>query len=302
MVQGAVEDPLTIPKLQVFITVSRVLKPYLQLFQRIDPMIPFVADELFNMTKAVMAKFVKKEVLEKASTPTKLANVDLSKSNYLLPPKKVVIGFAAVDDMESKKQLSARDVLQFQPECLSFMKELTKKLQQRSPLKYPIVRYLVSLDPRYMATKPSATAEQFEKLLQKLYELLPQTAENCDIILQQYKQFVDEVQKYHKEQFLGFCIAEDPLDSLLYSHVGDAKPQYAALWDTNEDAAHPVPWTVRGWAGFFTEQRHHGYEYAARNPYELSLSVWWFATSLRPGHWLCQPWDVEPLQACPLKV
>ena len=235
VVQGAVKDPLTIPKLQVFIMVSRVLKPYLQLFQRIDPMIPFMADELFKMTKAVMAKFVKKEVVEKASTPLKLAHVDLSKSDNLFPPNKVVIGFAAkaaVDDMESKKQLSARDVLQFQSECLSFMKELTAKLQQRSPLKYPIVRYLVSLDPRYMATKPSAAAEQFEKLLQKLYELRLQTAENCDIILQQYKQFVDEVQKYHKEQFLGFRIAEDPLDSLLYSHVGDAKPQYAALWDT----------------------------------------------------------------------
>ena len=67
-------------------------------------MIPFMADELVKMTKAVMAKFVKKEVLEKASTPTKLAHVDLSKSDNLLPPNKVVIGFAAkaaVDDMES---------------------------------------------------------------------------------------------------------------------------------------------------------------------------------------------------------
>ena len=83
-----------------------------------------------------------------------------------------------------------------------------------------------------MATKPSAAAEQNEKLLQKLYAFSLKTAENCDIILQQYKQFVDEVQKYHKEQFLGFRLAEDPLYSLLYSHVGDAKPQYAALWDT----------------------------------------------------------------------
>ena len=88
----------------------------------------------------------------------------------LLELKKVEKGFAVkalVEQVEKSKKVSRLQSLEFSEECL-FFKSLTLKLLERNPLKYPVVRYISSLDPRRIGLDPQTALSYFEKLLANL--------------------------------------------------------------------------------------------------------------------------------------
>ena len=81
-VKEHVLDPLSTAKLQFFITIAKVLTPFLKKFQSEEPMLPFVAEELYTILWTLLGKFIKKSVLDEATTATKLSKIDvLSKEN-----------------------------------------------------------------------------------------------------------------------------------------------------------------------------------------------------------------------------
>ena len=52
--QEAIQDPLTTAKLQFFITQAQLLKPYLKKYQSESPMMPFMAEDLYNILESTM--------------------------------------------------------------------------------------------------------------------------------------------------------------------------------------------------------------------------------------------------------
>ena len=116
--------------------------------------------------------------------------------------------------MERKKKASDRQMFEFQNECLIFLQPLVAKLLERCPLQYPVVRYLVCLDPRCMVAKPGQAIQRMTQLLKQ------KSADDCDAIIRQYKTFIAEVDTHLKEDFSAFKHTEDEIDTVLFTYLG----------------------------------------------------------------------------------
>ena len=75
-VASACDDILIEAKLEFFVAVAKPLREFLLKFQTEAPMTPFLALSLKNLLLAIMGRFLKKEVLEKADTFKKLSTID----------------------------------------------------------------------------------------------------------------------------------------------------------------------------------------------------------------------------------
>lgn len=82
-------DPLILVKFQILKELASKLNAFLVCFQTDSPMIPFMSDSLESIIRSIIKRFVLKGVLEKASTPYKLININLDCLENLLPVEQV---------------------------------------------------------------------------------------------------------------------------------------------------------------------------------------------------------------------
>ena len=163
-VRSAVQNHLTIAKLQFFVSTAAIMKPYLQVFQSDAPLLPFVISELHSLLQTLMGKFVKREELEAADSLYKIAKLNVSHAASHVAPSEIDIGFAAkatVDKALREKRVSQLQVLEFRKECEVMLQTTVSKMQERSPLKYNLARKLVSMDPRLMVSNPDNATKMF---------------------------------------------------------------------------------------------------------------------------------------------
>ena len=57
-------------------------------------MLPFMAEYLQDILHTILERFIKKNVMDKATSMAKLAKVDINEKENLLPAKNFDIGFA----------------------------------------------------------------------------------------------------------------------------------------------------------------------------------------------------------------
>ena len=134
-------------------------------------MLPFMAEYLQDILHTILERFIKKSAMGKATSMAKLAKVDVNEKENLLPAKNVDIGFAtrkSIGDVQAKQKVSDRQVFEFKSDWLAFLQSLATKLLERCPLQYPVVRYLVCLDPRIMVSKPDQAIRKMTQLLEKV--------------------------------------------------------------------------------------------------------------------------------------
>lgn len=187
------------------------------------------------------------------ATAVKLVKIDVMKKDNIVLPKKVDTGFAAkmlVQEIEAKKQASPLQIFEFYNGCISFYQQLSRKLMERSPLQYAIVRHSVSLNPNFMVAKPDSSSERFSNLLKSLIlkKLISHTM--ADVALQQYKKLSFEVTGLEPKAMYSFlldfvCIGgnrwkyvngewvsggkpEPPVPSCVYIHPDS--PNFGAHW------------------------------------------------------------------------
>ena len=70
------QDPLTVTKLEFFISVAKQLQPFLLKFQTDAPMAPFLGQSLKDLLLTLMGRFTKKYVLEQTDSYPKLAALE----------------------------------------------------------------------------------------------------------------------------------------------------------------------------------------------------------------------------------
>ena len=192
-IKEACEDPLTVTKLEFFISVAKQLQPFLLKFQTNVPMAPFLGQSLKNLLLTLMGRFIKKDVLEQADSYPKLAAIDPCDKKNQVHCKHVEFGFAARRSLKSvtdNKIISELAVLTFKTECVQLLSVMTAKLVVRCPLKYPRVTYLSSLNPPKMISSASDVTAKFEKILQILMNGDWRSAGECDDLLSKYKAFL----------------------------------------------------------------------------------------------------------------
>ena len=94
-IKEACEDPLTVTKLELFISVAKQLQPFLLKFQTDAPMTPFFGQSLNDLLLTLVGRFIKKNVLVQADSYLNLAAIDPCDKKKQVHCKHVEFGFAA---------------------------------------------------------------------------------------------------------------------------------------------------------------------------------------------------------------
>ncbi len=224
-VQNGCDDILMECKLIFFNFVGRLVKPFLEKYQTQAPMVPFLSKDLENLHNTLMSLFMKPEAVKKYGTAAKMAKLDGKElDKHLLSARKTNIGFETSQKLEralANKRISELDALKFRGDCQLFLKSMTSKLLEKSPLKYDIVRHASSLDPAKV--KDLDAPDIFRDLLFVLQNAKLRDGPDCDLLLQQYRSFGQEIPHYEKsmrlDKFYYGCLANRPEYTLLWKVV-----------------------------------------------------------------------------------
>ena len=94
------QDLLMTAKLHFFAFIATILKPFLVLFQTENPMLPFMYNELYHVSKRLIALMYKKEKIDETKTVSKAMKEDWlkNKNNHIND-----IEAAAKDDLSKAK-------------------------------------------------------------------------------------------------------------------------------------------------------------------------------------------------------
>jgi hypothetical protein len=141
-VMDATRDALFQPRLHTFLSIARQLQPFLTLYQTDRPMIPFMADDLNNLLRALMKRFVKSDVLRSADSLSLLIKVDVNKHENHHTYSKIDVGFAAdkkLKELQVTKKVSDRQLLEYRMEVKDFLVAVVAKILDKAPIKYPVV-------------------------------------------------------------------------------------------------------------------------------------------------------------------
>ena len=95
----------------------------------------------------------------------------------------------------------------------------------KCPISYSLVRNLSSLDPKKMATDPDGCRSKFKKVISFLAASNKVREDECDMILEQYTTFLDNIPSFGSDQFKTFnhSLECNRLDELLISHMSETK-------------------------------------------------------------------------------
>ena len=237
VIKEAVDDKLILAKLQYFKCTASQLQPFLTNYQTDKPLVCFLATDLSTFLRDLMRRFIKDDVLSKATKVEKLMLVDVEDKSNNKSYKKIDVGFCtenALKDARAKAQkegssISDKQLMAFRLECKSFLIAILKKLVLKCPLSYSLVRNMVALDPREMATNPNSCREKFKKIQTVPVNSNKVRDENCDNVLQQYSNFLDRVPVIGSEIFSSFNPNVHRVDEFFSTYMSGEN--YVALFD-----------------------------------------------------------------------
>ena len=213
--QAATKEPLFTAKVALFVTLAKVLDPLLTRFQTDKPMLPFLATETKKILKDLLLRFIKRESV-KDLTLFGLLKLDLEDSDLYVVPKNIDIGFKAdqyLKEIILNKKVSDRQILEFRMESRAFMKSLVKKLLDKAPVNYSLVRNIQCLDPVHMSEYPDDCKLKMKRVLSTLVACKRVQSNKCDDILIQFTSFLDQVEEL--EEYVNFNMDQDRLDAFL---------------------------------------------------------------------------------------
>ncbi|XP_030196025.1 uncharacterized protein LOC115548177 isoform X1 [Gadus morhua] len=171
-IEAAKQDPLILPKLQFFMAISRTFTPFLTKYQTDAPVMPFLCKDLVELFQSMLRRFVKREHLQNI-TPVQLVRLDVADQKIWVNLKEADIGLgaeAALKDLQRKNSIGELTALEFRKDCVKGMSNILKKVQDKSPLKYPIVRQVACLDPTAMYSDPDWCQGRMRSVVQKFLQ------------------------------------------------------------------------------------------------------------------------------------
>lgn len=73
-------------------------------------------------------------------------------------------------ELQKQKKLGELTALEFRQDCVKVMCTIIQKVQEKSPLKYPVVRQVACLDPGMMMSDPDWCKSNMTKLVQRFLQ------------------------------------------------------------------------------------------------------------------------------------
>jgi hypothetical protein len=229
-IRSFVRDPLTPVKLAFFQSVATQITPFLTKYQTDKPMLPFLCTDLVSLIKGLLVRFIKRDVISDISAhmlaqfavdhPDQKKNYkDLSKLDIGLGADK------ALKEVKKKGKVSEKDVFGLRTECRNFLILMTKKLLEKTPVKYTLARSLSCLDPKQICKDTQIAIDKFKKVVDIFTNANRMSIPDGDEAIRQYELFVVD----NLSELRMYDLATARLDSF-YFDLLSKKPDYNKLW------------------------------------------------------------------------
>ena len=230
-VETATRDPFVTAKLNFFLSVAKMVTPFLTIYQTDRPMIIFLKEDLKNLILTLMRRFIDEDVLKAANTTKKLIKLDPKDKKNHCDPKTIDVGYMTDKIIRKMKNVSELELLSFRMECKEFLVAVVDKLLEKAPILYPLVRAVSCLDPRVIRSSETKVLKASMKNALDVFVEANRLKESlCDDILNQFRDFIDTVAK-SSTTFKSFDPSDEKTraDELYYQHMaGDAR--YSKIW------------------------------------------------------------------------
>ena len=229
-VKDSCNDPLIEAKLAFYEFIGMHIQSFLTVYQTDQPMIPFLASDLFQMAKGLMEVIIKPDIMKSVTTTQKLISVDPTNTDNHKIYKKIDVGFTAEKILKKSlcdKKLTECREMEFRMEAKAFVVEILKRLLNKCPLQYTLVRNLAFLDPRHIPKKEDCI-NKLKRVLHIMSEAKRVEDKDCDEILKQYGQFVDDEVQTDISQFQNFNPIQQRVDTFL--HDMSKNEAYSKIW------------------------------------------------------------------------
>ena len=204
-VQQASKDLLFISKLNICLLIAKVCQEFLTKYQPDAPMIPYLSNDLFKLTKQLLERFIKTDVMKQITTPIKLFKNNFHKefpeTKYHKDASEVNVGFIGEQQLRNlnvHKKVSDLALLNIKRETKGFYIAIVKKLLEKSPLNYKLVRSTEWLNPLKIKEDRNVPVDQLTKCLEVLCNTRRIKADKCDEVISEFKSFMDEKKR-------GYC-------------------------------------------------------------------------------------------------
>ncbi|KAF4097691.1 hypothetical protein G5714_021699 [Onychostoma macrolepis] len=243
-IEAAQADPFIIAKLQFFLAISRTFNPFLTKYQTDEPVLPFLAKDL--------SELLKRELLHDL-TPLQLTKVNVADEANWVPVMNADIGLGAESAIRALQtepggRVGELSVLIFRRECRQGLVTVVKKLQEKSPLKFPVVRAIACLDPTSMHRDPEWCLTKMKTTVQKFLQdsQLAGGISAGDVIVQQFESFLTV--EARDECFLSFQPLQQRIDVFLHSALSKSYPELSKFCQSLLILSHGQATVERGFS------------------------------------------------------
>ncbi|KAK0143227.1 hypothetical protein N1851_018653 [Merluccius polli] len=228
-VKNRCADPLFTVKVGIFISIAREIEPFLTTYQRDQPMLPFLAEDMSKLIKGLMGRFVMDTHLKETST-LKLLHVPYQDRRLHRDASQIHLGFAADSTLKQLKckKVSEKQIQEIRLDTKTLLMTLLDKLLAKAPVNHTLVRCLQCLDPRRMAKSKDQCVRQLKLVLHSIVEAKHLNNAVCDDVLREFREFCDWAKLQTK--FRDFDPKTERVDTLLYETMG-TNPSFSRLWD-----------------------------------------------------------------------
>ena len=155
-----------------------------------------------------MKRFIKSKIIDTANTYEKLCGIDILNQENHSTYSKIDIDLAAEEKLK-RVGCSDKQIMEFKMQCKEFLIGVLKKILEKSPVKYSIVRYMACLDPRSMANDRSKCRNDFQNLMKHLISIKRIDSDSAETVLRQYELFLESIPALGTELFSGFIPAQE---------------------------------------------------------------------------------------------
>ena len=223
-----VVNPLAIPKLAFFNCMLKPIEDFLVIYQTDAPMAPFLVDDLSEVVKTCLRKFVKSDIID--DYKYKPLDIDLDDEKNLKKDKLINVGFQAeqlLTELVEKKKINSAQVIELKTQARGTMKTFVKRIKVKSPIHQTLARKLSCINPSVMVEQQYTSEKKFAKVLKCFVEATMLQNDECDKLTEQFSKFVSESSKM--ASFKEFKKCENRLDELFFNSLSDKK-EYKELW------------------------------------------------------------------------
>ena len=159
--------------------------------------------------------------------PRSLLAIEMNKDT-LFPILSIKLPTSSLSALNAAKPdgLQKKNLLK---DCSSVIQSILKKLKEKSPLNFNLVRNAACLIPLNIIQKKNISVSKFGKLVTSLYECKHINAEEADQSKDQFESFVDSEAKKSAEEFFKYDMVNDRLDEF-FGRWLFRNEKYTSLW------------------------------------------------------------------------